>query len=390
MHTCTKCEKAAKLVFNKFRDRIYLLNERQHITQSEVTKLFEEFGDQIRVVKVKWTAFNTIKENWEVHKVVSNLIEQKSSESLREFSAYQFLKNEEDISKMLISITHITKLELVSCISTLDVLDILNNCQLLEELVLNSYGHWNEPPPVRLSCPIQNVNMRKLIMRYNFPLQVIKLLEQIDIIAPNLQELEINEVVEETFGLSILNIAKLKQLTVLSVNFNGENAVPLLQRIYEEQVQIEKLTLIDTKVNIDFTSSLKRLQTITCLTLSEIHGLNISDIYRMLANSLISELTLHRLQIECVSTFFKLCKGKLPQLKILKLEMLINPEVSGENCDFINDRLKLANLQMLVKITDSYFATLKGNRTIERTNLKVQLKKDYKPKLMKVRYEIQN
>lgn len=161
-----------KLVFHNFRDKIDLIYGKQYITQKEVTTLFREFGSQIRKVKLKWSAFNTLEEKWPVHKVVSNLIEKNSGENLRNLSIYQFLQNEDDINNMLLSIINITQLKLVSCVSTLDVIDLLNNYQLIEELILNSYGHWNEPI-VQHYCTLPNVHLQKIILRYNFPLSPV-------------------------------------------------------------------------------------------------------------------------------------------------------------------------------------------------------------------------
>lgn len=82
----------------------------------------------------------------------------------------------------------------------------LNNYQSIVELILNSDGHWNEPL-VRHYCILPN------LVRYNFPLQIIRLLDQIDLFAQNLSELEINEIIEDPrFETSSTNIAKLEKI----------------------------------------------------------------------------------------------------------------------------------------------------------------------------------
>lgn len=189
-----------------------------------------------------------------MHKAVSNLIERNSNETLKLLSIHQFLQNENDISRMLLSISNITKLELVSCAPTLDAVDLLNNYQSIEVLILNSYGHWIENEPlVQHYCTLSNIHLQVIILRYSFPLQIIRLLDQIDLFVPNLTELEINEIIEEPrFEASLTNTVKLDKLKVLTINFNGENAVPLFEQC-DKNISFEKLTVINT-TNVSITN----------------------------------------------------------------------------------------------------------------------------------------
>lgn len=144
----------------------------------------------------------------------------------------------------------------------------------------------------------------------------------------------------------------MERLKILTINFNEENAVPLLEQLCDKNRSIEKLTIINTTNSIMLITLIRQIKTISDLTLSQIGGITTTDIYHITLNSSIQNLTLHSLQIECIHALSKLCNGKIPQLKKLNLELLLNPIITDENFIYLNNKLKLIDQKIELTIID--------------------------------------
>lgn len=367
MKTCKKLEKIGNTAFDDIINDINLTDEKEDIKREEMVKLFTTFGHRIENIKINIQAFNG---NYRYPLAdTMRLIQIHSNTHIRGISIQRFDWHETTIMNTLMFTPNLTKLILRECTFDCDILEILARLPLIEELVLNDCGDTLPLLP-RRNNNFQRIHLKKLIIRNlrHHPTDIFPFIEIINSITPNLEELEVNEIVDYPM---LSNISKLKNLKKLTINFFYDNPIPFLQEIIQEEIFLTELTMIRPDQQTQFINLLSQMRTLKKLTLSGISKINTAEIVNVINNSIIEELTLHNVNLSYRNILFKLCEN-INTLKKLNLYFLGHARITKENVLFLDHKLGEKNQKIYLKIKEC--PTKLGERIrIETKNLQVQV-----------------
>lgn len=192
--------------------------------------------------------------------------------------------------------------------------------------------------------------LRKLLLRRTEWLNVKSLINKIDLIIPNLEELELNGIYWEKTDLNLMKITNLKKLRKLAVDFRFKNPVRFLNVLSNQKMPLEDLTIIRCIQSTEMVNEIVKIKTLKKFTLSDSYLLlnDLNDMINHLPE--LRSLILHRLQLDATQIMREICinkSHKITEIGLLHIPLL---DVSDESMNWVETQLRETNRKMRVEI----------------------------------------
>lgn len=258
--------------------------------------LFKSFGHYMVELKLSSEIFEWDFESGDALKLIRDFC---LCEKMEEITLDSFDRRSNDLIDNLINkFKNMKKFQLSSCEFHNNIHEICNILPNMNELTLThcKYVHKDIPTNFLLTT---NTNLIRFKIRNVKKLDIISILKNINLIMPNLQDLEINNIFDyydmNEIGKFLPNIGSLNKLIKLKINFNRGSSKSLLKRIIDNKIKLEKLTIISTSYCHDMIELITEIKSLKELKFSEIRNLNPMSLVRTISElPLLKKLSIHR------------------------------------------------------------------------------------------------
>lgn len=305
-------------IMNMGKMKVNLTKKQEKIDKEDIFKLFDIFGHLFTQLKISGDAFNLNLWAWRdeiLEKIKTTTSEKLTEISLSDFELFSSKINIREMNK------DITKMELVNCDLDENLLTIINNFNKLETAVFNKSGYQKPIPSVKETWT-PNTTLRKLILRNNWNINQWNYIRIIDHMTPNLEILELNDWQSDEWENGMDKIANLKNLKKLTINFRNRTATPLSNKIYENKIEIEEITLIACGLDENFITPLIKIATLKkiCLAETNIDYEQLKEMITHLAQ--LMEITLNNINMSIRAALKMICENGTKNLSKINLEYL--------------------------------------------------------------------
>lgn len=288
------------------------------------------------------------------------------------------------IDDLINKFKNIKKLQLSSCEFHNNIQEICKILPKIEKLTLTHCKYVHKDIPTNF-LPTTNINLIRFKIRSVKNLDIIPILKNINLIMPNLQDLEINSIfnhydINEIQSL-LPNIGSLKKLIKLRINFNRESSKQLLKQIIDNKIKLEKLTIISTNHCHDMIKLITKIKSLGKLKLSEIKNLNSISLIRIISElPLLKKLSIIGSNLVLNQSIINNLSESIRNGMFIELTTFDENGTNLQNVNFtaLTKKLEENNSKLIIKSFDNpgatslewpdkkpTFTSSKGNLTIE-------------------------
>lgn len=295
--TCKNFLAMVKATFPSKFSMTRMLTPTEEISKEEIDAIFGNFGSMIRKLKLDSYIFSWDYGDIERYTLLK-IVKHCNKEIITEISLGGFKGVYDNVEALFDTFKNVTKLQLEHCAFNSDITGILNKLKHLEELVLCT---CNRNPKYQTENYFSTIhpNIKKLVIRDSDDLNVFRVLNSIDFIMPNLEILEINCYFNEQLTQEIIEaltrIASLNHLIKLKLNFQNLDPIPLMKRLVESNMKLEKLILINIEITTHLISLVAKMKTLKKIKISEVTNLQANNILHLIHGlPLLGKISIHK------------------------------------------------------------------------------------------------